>query len=91
MFLALIYKVAGIEAIERQGFDTNSYPSFYLMVWENSIGNIQDPTFGKDKQKSVALIFLVWYINQFFIYIILLNFLIALIGQSYENVMNKAI
>ena len=31
----------------------------------------------------------IWFLNQFFVVIILLNFLIAVISQSYENVMNK--
>ena len=31
----------------------------------------------------------IWFLNQFFVVIILLNFLIAVIGQSYENVMSK--
>lgn len=33
---------------------------------------------------------MLWFGNQFFVLIILLNFLIAVISQSYENVMNSA-
>lgn len=36
------------------------------------------------------LVWLIWWFNQFMIVIILLNFLIAVISQSYENVMNSA-
>jgi len=39
----------------------------------------------------IGIIWFMWFANQFFILIILLNFLIAVISQSYENVMSKAV
>ena len=36
-------------------------------------------------------IWLVWIVNQYVVLIILLNFLIAIISQSYDNVMSKQI
>ena len=64
-----------------------------LYVWENSIGNINDPddsSFASDASSSQTyLIWAVWVLNQFIIVIILLNFLIAVISQSYENVMSS--
>lgn len=38
---------------------------------------------------QVALAWLVFWANQYVVLIILLNFLIAVISQSYENVMNS--
>lgn len=71
-----------------------------FFVWENSIGNINNPpgaSFHNDHDKSkgmrelpdIYLMWFIWYMNQFIIVIILLNFLIAVISQSYENVMNS--
>ena len=37
----------------------------------------------------LATIWLVWFLQQFIILICLLNFLIAIVSQSYENVMSK--
>ena len=37
----------------------------------------------------ISLIWLMWISHQFLILIVLLNFLIAIISQSYENVMSK--
>ena len=37
----------------------------------------------------ITLIWLVWVLHQFLVLVILLNFLIAIISQSYENVMTK--
>lgn len=36
-----------------------------------------------------SIIWLIWFFNQFIVLIILLNFLIAIISQSYEMVMTK--
>lgn len=36
------------------------------------------------------VIYTFWFLNQFFILIVLINFLIAVISQSYENVMDTA-
>lgn len=38
----------------------------------------------------IYLIWFMWFANQALILIILLNFLIAVVSQSYENVMNSA-
>jgi hypothetical protein len=37
----------------------------------------------------IALIWFVWVMHQFVVLILLLNFLIAIVSQSYENVMQK--
>ena len=38
----------------------------------------------------IGLLWLVWILNQVFVFIILLNFIIAVISQSFERVMNKS-
>lgn len=115
---------------------TNTDFQIWMQTWEDSIGNIQNPTylfwssvianhtevvsessnpnyfidlndhdikaneiFGNigsrttDFQNSTAIfmiytIYFFWIVNQMFIFIILLNFLIAVISQSYEKVMD---
>lgn len=37
----------------------------------------------------IDLIWVVWFLQQWFIFMILLNFVIALISQSYDSVMTK--
>jgi len=88
----LLYKVTGQEATGRAGFKDNSFGNFLLLVFENSIGNINDPVFDDTNilGAKMYLVWLIWWFNQFMIVIILLNFLIAVISQSYENVMNSA-
>jgi len=39
----------------------------------------------------VSIIWLIWFMHQFLCLIILLNFLIAVVSQSYDEVMSKAI
>lgn len=40
---------------------------------------------------AIYVIYAVWFANQFLILIVLINFLIAVISQSYENVMDTAV
>lgn len=42
-------------------------------------------------QIMIYFIWLLWFENQFFNLIILLNFLIAIVGQSYERVMSESL
>lgn len=84
----------------------SEFTGYFLLIWENSIGNINPPTYQfwmntlknadiEPFQKTGALtviyiIWLMWFANQALILIVLLNFLIAVVSQSYENVMNSA-
>ena len=66
------------------------------LVLENTVGNIFNPSYNfwntfKQKELFIYLIWIVWFFNQLIMLIILMNFLIAVITQSYENVMNKQI
>ena len=100
LLFVMLYIQSGITAPGRTGFANKSFGGMLMYVWENSIGNINDPpeeSFHLDNIKTeklrypseMYLIWFVWYMNQFIIVIILLNFLIAVISQSYENVMNS--
>lgn len=101
MLFVMLYIQSGIDAPERLGFNRRGFGEMLMYVWENSIGNINDPpntSFYKfDKKVTTILrpasenymIWFIWFMNQFVIVIILLNFLIAVISQSYENVMNS--
>jgi hypothetical protein len=74
--------------------------AYFLQTFENGIGNISAPTINflanKKRQSSfdyfiLALIYLFWFLAQIVLLIVLLNFVIALISQHYENVMNAKI
>ena len=89
----MAYKQIGIKAPLRKGFQQDDFFGILIYVWQNSIGNIDDPdssSFVNDPPTiQIYIIWFVWTLNQFVIVIILLNFLIAVISQSYENVMNS--
>ena len=70
---------------------------YFLLAFENGIGNISPPTvevwYSKDSQSYSAglLIFFIyayWIMSQFILLIVLLNFVIALISGVYESVMD---
>jgi hypothetical protein len=75
-----------------------------LQNFRNSVGDIAVPTYDywiPDKDSTVGYplanfqigmvgwAWMLFLFNEFFILIVLLNFLIAIIGQSYDEVMSK--
>lgn len=51
----------------------------------------ENATLQSGSRLVIYIIWFVWLLNQLLILIVLLNFLIAVISQSYENVMNKSV
>ena len=71
---------------------------YIIFAFENGIGNISPPELNKwveiEKQTLsskiiVYLVYIVWLSNQFILLIVLLNFVIALISEIYEKVMDQ--
>jgi hypothetical protein len=71
---------------------------YFFLTFENGLGNISPPTVevwqSNHNQTITAtliiyLIYLTWWCTQLIILIVLLNFVIALISQVYENVMDS--
>lgn len=72
-----------MKAASRTTFKNGDFIGMLLYVWENSIGNINDPadsSFANISQSQIYLIWAIWWMNQFIVVIILLNFLIAVIS-----------
>ena len=81
-FFMLLYKVCGIVPPNRAGLSDDWNLFFY--VWGNSIGNIHYPDGTTWDQNTtplqIVLVWVVWYLNQFIVVVILLNFLISVIS-----------
>ena len=79
----LLYKVTGIESpdrIDQLGEHKNIQDFFY--IWSNSIGDIHywaKSTIVSNEYVMYLMSF-IWFFNQFYVVIILLNFLIAVIS-----------
>lgn len=67
----------------------------FLRIFRNSLGDIQAPTYTywTEVQKQSALgnimiysVWLVWLGNELLMMIVLLNFLIAIVGDSYNKI-----
>ena len=71
-----------------------------IQTYRNGIGDISAPDYSywdngvneKDNKFYIMLayIWMIWLGNQFFILIIMLNFLIAVISQTYDQVMSQS-
>jgi len=98
---SVLFIVLGYE-IDRADFvGVNDLFVYFIQTYNNSIGNIAPPiyegwmehrmTHPKIVQTMTVLIWLFWFLNQFFVLIILLNFLVAIMGQAYEEIMTEAL
>ena len=61
--------------------------------WESGVGAGGIPTLraGKPAPSITALLYIIWVLNQFILVVVNLNFLIAVISQSYEESMNNMV
>ena len=59
--------------------------------WEIGIGGGNTPTLVNTEPFLLVLLNIIWVLNQFFLVVVMLNFLIALLSQSYEESMNNMI
>jgi len=91
----LMYSMIGVSIYDKKDdFENQTNISPYAMqlinAFRNSIGDITMPKF-PSKKSSVLLsyTYLLFVTLQFFMLVILLNFLIAQVSQSYDNVMGK--
>ena len=61
--------------------------------WENGIGAGGIPTLSNKNPANslLVLLYVIWVFNQFLLVVVMLNFLIALLSQSYEESMNNMV
>ena len=81
--------------------NVNEYIFFFLQIFRNSVGDLAVPDYSfwsgrisnteenKLAHFMIAWAWALWTILIFFMLIILLNFLIAIISQSYDSVMTR--
>ena len=96
----VLFRLVGLE-IETDDYDQLGRGSIYaIQTYRNSVGDLAAPGYSfwasqVDKYPilanvMIAVVWLVWFLNQFFLTIILLNFLIAILADSFTSVMDKA-
>jgi len=100
MFFAMMASTLGANKSMAHGFPgLPSVVGYYFTTFENSIGNINAPTIDfkigitptiLDNITLFAIYFL-WWSAQIILLVVLLNFVIALISQYYEDVMNSKV
>ena len=101
-FFALESYILGSDLKRAETYgDTSLIFGYIFNTFEFGIGNIRSPSilfWSKPKNDTTALdktivtlIYVLWFMNQIYLLIILLNFVIALISQYYESVMNSKV
>jgi len=99
---SLMFQAVGI-AINDEDYPeiTNSW-KYGLYSYRNSIGdinppgyeywikNLPDERYPTMARTMIIVVWVVWWFNQFFMLIIMLNFLITIIGNSFNRVMDSS-
>ena len=74
----------------------NYFAKMFLQSFRNSIGELGMPVYTKILERphtifttiNIFLIWFVWFVQTFFMLVIMLNFLIAVITSTYDRVIN---
>ena len=101
-YFCQFYKISGVVFDDGDYPEVGSMFVNILQTYRNSIGDIAAPTYplwedfiAKDNvwqgKFMIFVIWTFWFIHQYLILIILLNFLIAIISGSYEDVMSQEV
>jgi hypothetical protein len=87
---ARFFDILGVNSEADQFEGLNRSGRYFMQVYENAIGNINAPNYTfwqpkdhvEDSHSHVVIltIWFIWFLNQWFIFMILLNFVIALIS-----------
>eukprot|EP00347_Sterkiella_histriomuscorum_P014018 403362477 len=76
------------ENVEYEGIN---YLSYFIMAFRASTGDFQIDNFYQLEDTHIIFAWIVWISAVLFLNIILLNFIIAVISESYEKVMQKMV
>lgn len=101
ILFSLLYRIAGIKIDEGDYKNVNSYLAYVIVIFRNSIGDeqIPDTNYWTAQSKTdfpvlydtvIGYSWALWLLNACFMLIMLLNFLIAIISQSYDQVMTNS-
>jgi|TARA_B110000285_G_C14601452_1_gene370853 hypothetical protein len=101
LFFAFLYKILGLQLDDEVYLPVeinSSFFGYFIYAMRNSIGDLADPDYSlwlENKEEGtsanwlmIILCWLFWIINALLMIIVLLNFLIAVISQSYEAVVS---
>ena len=102
LFFAIMAQILGANASLAEGFEgIGQFMGHFFVTFENSLGNINSPTIDFMTKPNQSLRFLsklqlyfiyfFWWMAQVLLLVIMLNFVIALISQYYEDVMNSKV
>eukprot|EP00347_Sterkiella_histriomuscorum_P014859 403359252 len=68
-----------------------SYFGYFIMAFRASTGDFQVDNFNQLEDKHIIFAWIIWISAVLFLNIILLNFIIAVISESYDKVMQKMV
>ena len=101
ILFSLLYRVFGMAIAAGDYPEVNPYVMYMILIFRNSLGDatLPDTTYWQQflntnsatAELMIVVAWIIYLINMFFLMIVMLNFLIAIVSQSYEEVMSKVI
>lgn len=92
ILFALLFKVAGISFDETDYTGLPEWATFIIYIYRNAIGDMSPPVMNLALEESSHLLAYAWItflLKTMVMNIVMLNFLIAIIGGSYNTVMDN--
>jgi len=93
LFFTIEFKVLGFEFDDSEYANLGSFTQMLILTFRNSIGDLSLPQYNdlievdtSVSQFVIYMLWMFWFMNIFLMVIMLLNFLIAVISQTYERV-----
>jgi hypothetical protein len=90
----LLFELTGAEVASSDDYRREPNLMFYIQTYRNAIGDLDVFSYDVWDNASytyhnlsifmIQLIWFLWVIQQFFMFVLLMNFLIAIINQMYE-------
>mmetsp|Transcript_19632 Transcript_19632/g.30271 ORF Transcript_19632/g.30271 Transcript_19632/m.30271 type:complete len:202 (+) Transcript_19632:2112-2717(+) len=98
LYFTIEFKILKWEMDEEEYKGLTEFVQRLILTFRNSIGDLSLPGYDKwleqptwESKLVVSLLWLMWFVNIFLMLIMLLNFLIAVISQTYERVASSQI
>lgn len=96
---SVLFIVAGNKLSEKEYDNLNEFWASDIYTYRNSVGDLQlpDASFWIDREEAAPLVsgsmavllWFLWFLNNLLLCILMLNFLIAIISQSFERMMEQ--
>ena len=92
LFFAIAFRLMGVALVDSMFPNLVPFFRYFTLAFENSMGAISTPALSTSDYSAdyswgmIHAVWFIWFANQFVVTIILMNLLIAVLGDTYANI-----